>query len=201
MQRKNEGMSLTKLIRLLLISLLGLSLLGCDVVKLDKDGNPIIPMSAEEAASLKNLTPKALADKFWSRIMREAETTSKPIGNMSSTDKVSEFIRIEGIVKSVDDSKITGTMTVAANNHNVVLKIGPVILGNAIRDATSFIKFSDFKNQVQFARLSKALNKKAMKNFTRPDASWVGSKVDILAAATYRNTTLAEAIPLEINRR
>ncbi len=184
-----------------LIPMFCIALLGCDVVKLDQDGKPIIPMTAEEAASLSNLTPEALADRFWGDILNEANSVSKAFVLKQVEGKNSEFVRISGTVGAVDDSKKTATMTVTTGEEDVVLQIGPIIRGNAIRDAASFINFDDFKNQVQFARLSKALNKKAMTNFTRPDSSWAGSTVDVLAAVTFNGSSVSEVVPLEIVKR
>lgn len=194
-------MRVMNLTKLSLIPMFCVALLGCDVVKLDQNGNPIIPMTAEEAASLTNLTPEALADRFWADILREANTVSKSFEPKQVEGKNSEFVRISGIVGIVDDSKKTATMTVATGKEDVVLQIGPIIRGNAIRDAASFINFDDFKNQVQFARLSKALNKKAMTNFARPDSSWSGSTVDVLAAVTFKGASVSEVVPLEIVKR
>lgn len=195
-------MSVVKFIKWSLSPIFCIALLGCDVVKLDQDGIPIIPMTAEESSSLKNLTPEVLAEKFWNDILKEANA-AKPIGLIEryADGKNSEFVRISGVVNAVDDSKKTATMTVSTSTDNVVLQIGPIIRGNSIRDAASFINFDDFKNQVQFARLSKELNNKAMQNFTRPDSSWEGSKVDVLAAVTYKNSAVDEVIPLEIVKR
>ncbi len=185
-----------------LIPLCCLSLIGCDIVKLDENGKPIIPMSAEEAASLKNLTPDVLAERFWGDILKEAQSgASASIKDHHVDGKASEFVRINGVVSLVDDSKKTATMVVTQDQYDISVQIGPIIRGNSIRDAASFINFDDFKNQVQFARLSKELNKKAMENFTRPDSSWTGATVDILAAVTYKGTDVSEVIPLEISKR
>ncbi|WP_165314099.1 DUF2291 family protein [Vibrio ziniensis] len=184
-----------------LIPLICFALIGCDVVKLDQNGKPIIPMTAEEAASLKNLTAEALAEKFWGDILQEANALSKSIDQRNDNGRNSAFVRISGVVGAVDDSKKAATMTVDTGSKELLLQIGPIIRGNSIRDAASFINFDDFKNQVQFARLSKELNKKAMENFTRPDSSWKGSKVDVLAAVTYNETDVTEVIPLEIVKR
>ncbi|MFV0447087.1 MAG: DUF2291 family protein [Vibrio sp.] len=185
-----------------LIPLCCLSLIGCDIVKLDENGKPIIPMSAEEAASLQNLTPDVLAERFWGDILKEAQSgASVSIKDHHVDGKASEFVRINGVVSSVDDSQKAATMIVTQEQSEVVVQIGPIIRGNSIRDAVSFINFDDFKNQVQFARLSKELNKKAMENFTRPDSSWIGATVDILAAVTYKGTDVSEVIPLEISKR
>jgi predicted lipoprotein len=42
----------------------------------------------------------------------------------------------------------------------VLIQIGPVIKDTGIRDALEFISFTDFTNQLEFARLSNSFNKK-----------------------------------------
>lgn len=191
-------MNVVSVIRWSIIPTLCITLLGCDVVKLDANGRPIIPMSAEEAASLTNLEPQQIADKLWDAILQEAESTDA----VSAPQQETAFIRISGTVISVDDSKKAATMTVQTKSYgDVTVQIGPIVRGNAIRDAASFIHFDDFKNQVQFARLSKELNKKALQGITRPDSSWQGSQVDILAAATVKETMVSGVIPLDMVKR
>ncbi|WP_432455049.1 MULTISPECIES: DUF2291 family protein [unclassified Agarivorans] len=194
-------MSVMNLSKFSLVPLFCVALLGCDVVKLDQNGKPIIPMTAKEAASLQNLTPEVLAEKFWGDILKEAKVKSKPLEQGNSGGLKSQFVRISGVVDQVDDSKKAATMTVVTGDQHVVLQIGPIVRGNSIRDATSFINFDDFKNQVQFARLSKELNKKAIQNFARPDSSWAGSPVEVLAAVTYKNMGVTQVIPLEVMKR
>lgn len=183
------------------ISVICFALIGCDVVKLDKNGNPIIPMTAEEATSIKNLTPEVLAEKFWSDILQEANTVSRSIDQKTTDGRNSAFVRISGLVSAVDDNNKVGTMALETQDQKLVLQIGPIVRGNSIRDAASFINFDDFKNQVQFARLSKELNKKAIQNFTRPNSSWMGRKLDVLAAVTFKDNDVTEVIPLEIIER
>ncbi|ODT66189.1 MAG: hypothetical protein ABS75_28675 [Pelagibacterium sp. SCN 63-23] len=76
---------------------------------------------------------------------------------------------------------VSGTGTVAAKNTEsragtldvtvegvaepVVLQIGPVIRGNAVRDALPFVSFKDFTNQIEYANAGKALTALAMAGF------------------------------------
>ena len=47
------------------------------------------------------------------------------------------------------------------NFQDAIIQIGPVIKGTAIRDTLDFMTFGMFVNQIEFAQLSNALNKKA----------------------------------------
>ena len=51
---------------------------------------------------------------------------------------------------------------------DVSIQIGPVIKDTAIRDSLEFISFTDFTNQLEFARLSTAFNKMVNKAVTGP---------------------------------
>ncbi len=70
--------------------------------------------------------------------------------------------------------------------------------GNAIRDATSF-KFEDFTNQVQFAQLSRAYNREAVKHLPQVDESWANTTASVLMAVTLLDgkTTDAAALTLK----
>lgn len=46
---------------------------------------------------------------------------------------------------------------------DLVIQIGPVLKDTSIRDSLDFISFTDFTNQLEFARLSNAFNKKLNK--------------------------------------
>jgi predicted lipoprotein len=81
----------------------------------------------------------------------------------------------------------------------LVVQLGPVMRGNAIRDASGF-KFEDFTNQVQFAQLSRAYNREAIKQLPKVDASWTGKPVDILFAVTVINGSLQDAAALQLKQ-
>ena len=44
----------------------------------------------------------------------------------------------------------------------VVLQVGPVVFGSAIRDCLPFLVFAEFVNQIEYAEVSRALNTRAM---------------------------------------
>ncbi|WP_373236817.1 DUF2291 family protein [Cohaesibacter celericrescens] len=45
-------------------------------------------------------------------------------------------------------------------NKDMLLQIGPVLKGSSIRDSLDFLKFDDFTNQLEYARISNAINKR-----------------------------------------
>ena len=73
-------------------------------------------------------------------------------------------VSAEGTLKDVNRESRNGMATIEIEGENapytIQLQIGPVYKGASLRDALPFIKFSDFKNQVDFSGISSALNRK-----------------------------------------
>lgn len=181
---------------------------ACDVVKLDANGKPILPMSAEAAASMENMTPKDIAEKLWGRVLDDANKTAitwekfkSDSAKVTSDKGKSYFVKINGTVSQLDLAAKEKTLKIDLGSDVVTLQLGPITRGNSIRDAASFIKFDQFKNQVQFAKLSKEFNKKSLGTIKMPDESWQGKGVDVIAALTITNNTITDVIPLEISQR
>ena len=53
---------------------------------------------------------------------------------------------------------------------DLTLQLGPVIKGTALRDVAPFYVFTDFRDQIQFALLARALNDRASADLALPDA-------------------------------
>jgi predicted lipoprotein len=69
---------------------------------------------------------------------------------------------------------------------DAVLQLGPVVKGTAIRDTTTLYDFSTFRDQIEFARLGRALNDKAVSTFKSPEGGLKGKTLTILGATTIR---------------
>lgn len=190
----------SKFNRLAMIPLFFLA--GCEVVELDSVGKPIIPMSAEEVASIKNMEPKDISDKFWVSIVNEAKSSAISFSELLIKEsEKSYFTNITGVIESVDTSSKPALLKVKQGNESIAIQLGPIIKGNAIRDASSrLLPFDQFKNQIQFAKLSKELNKKAIGALTIPDANMVNQNISVLAALTIKNGQIQDIVPIEINK-
>ncbi|THB73062.1 MAG: DUF2291 domain-containing protein [Desulfobulbaceae bacterium] len=72
-------------------------------------------------------------------------------------------VRGTGIVVKVNTESRASTIDIdllpGDNSADLSIQIGPVIKDSAIRDSLDFISFTDFTNQLEFARLSNAFNK------------------------------------------
>jgi predicted lipoprotein len=74
---------------------------------------------------------------------------------------------------------------------DLVIQVGPIFKGTAIRDFLDFVKFEDFTNQVDFAKLANELNFKVrddvVKRFDFKNDDYTGVEFEIIGAATYLN--------------
>ena len=98
------------------------------------------------------------------------------------------LVKGEGKVTAVDVASRHGTatveMTIDGKPTDVVLQIGPVIFGTAIRDGMPFISFGEFTNQIDYAEVSRALNDKATAGLADKMADAEGKTLSFAGAAT-----------------
>lgn len=172
-----------------LVGCTALLLTACTVVDLDENGKPIIPADPQAKASFDNQTPEQIAQQTWqSRVLDAAQQHALDDPALSARLKTpsltteSVFVRLTSQIEKVDTGNgRENSILVRVNNIPITIQIGPVMRGNAIRDATGF-KFEDFTNQVQFAQLSRAYNREAVKHLPTVDESWRGKKATVLFA-------------------
>lgn len=60
---------------------------------------------------------------------------------------------------------------------DLTLQIGPVIKGTSLRDVAPFYRFSDFRDQIEFAKLGRALNDRAVSGLILDPADPTGRTV------------------------
>ncbi|MCK6627361.1 MAG: DUF2291 domain-containing protein [Anaerolineae bacterium] len=78
------------------------------------------------------------------------------------------MVKGRGTVTAVDSESRTGTMEISLENYSGPIKvkvfIGPRLPSDetAVRDAVGFIKFGDFKEQTEFGKVSRELNKRVL---------------------------------------
>ncbi len=88
-----------------------------------------------------------------------------------STGVRSLVVRGQGRVVDVDTRSRSGTATVALDREaraTVVLQVGPVITGTAIRDALPALGFDRFVNQIQHADVGNELNARVEREVLQP---------------------------------
>ena len=102
-----------------------------------------------------------------------------------------------GTVTKINTTSRAGTLSLAVEGmapaDEVTVQIGPVVKGNAVRDALPFVSFKDFVNQLEFADAGKALTALALAAIAPTVTTIaVGDKVELLGATS----PLSAAAPL-----
>jgi predicted lipoprotein len=86
------------------------------------------------------------------------------IRNEASGSPWNFIVKAQGKVLAVHTESRAGTLELDLppydNKADILVQIGPVYKGSAIRDSLDFIRFDDFRNQIQYAQLANAFNKK-----------------------------------------
>ena len=111
------------------------------------------------------------------------------------------MVKGQARVVRVDTSSRAGIAIVdVGGGRTAALQIGPVIRGTALRDALPFIQFSQFVNQLQFARVGNALNDRAGKALAGLDAEHLqGAEVAFSGAAAWTPGQPPEVVPVTLS--
>ncbi len=180
------------------------SLTACEIVDLDEKGKPIIPVDPNKVIGFEEMSPEEIVKMIWqSDVIPAVETQSlnwKEIGTLQQrlTESQSEhhFVALHGEITDVNNSMTSGYFEVSQGEQKIHFQAGRIIKGNAIRDSSEFLKFDDFKNQVQFAKLSRAFNKTALANVPIVSDPWIGQQVTVYGAATITPDEIIHAVPI-----
>ena len=81
---------------------------------------------------------------------------------------------------------------------DVTLQLGPIIRGTALRDAMPFIVFTDFRDQIEFAKLATALNAMAHAGITKPEGEVIGQTVRFEGIFTLKDPAKIELVPVKL---
>ena len=82
--------------------------------------------------------------------------------SMGNTGELCYVVKGQGKVMEVNQGNKAGFMTLKLDGYEgpmvIKLQIGSVYKGSAVRDSLSFIKYEDYKNQVDWAKVSQSIN-------------------------------------------
>jgi predicted lipoprotein len=135
------------------------------------------------AAAAARFDPSAYVDTIWAaKVLPQAASDAvdlatalaapsatpsavPPAGNAASGPR-SLLVRGAGVITKVDRQSRVGLAYVdldpADGRPDAALQIGPVLRGTSLRDAVGFIRFADFSNQIDYARVGGALNDRVL---------------------------------------
>ncbi|PZQ97163.1 MAG: DUF2291 domain-containing protein [Cereibacter sphaeroides] len=101
-------------------------------------------------------------------------------------------VKGEGTVISANlesRSRVADLDTDGDGTADLKLQLGPVVKGTALRDVAPFYKFDDFRDQIAFAKLGRALNDKASAALVLPEGGLVGQKLNFLGVVALKSPT------------
>lgn len=133
---------------------------GCKVATvrpLDEKGAP----KAGAAPAGGPFDAAAFVDSIWQSEVLRALDEAADVAEDSAGTLRSRVLRGQGRVVDVDTRSRSGTATVALDGEahaTVVIQVGPVLTGTAIRDALPALGFDRFVNQIQHADVGNELN-------------------------------------------
>ncbi|MBN3145851.1 DUF2291 family protein [Pectobacterium brasiliense] len=189
------------------VGICALLLSACTVVDLDENGKPITPVDPAATPSYSTMTPENIATALWQPTLLPTaqqqalswDEVKKTQAALEGSARKAVYARLQGMISGIDRESREGKLTLDVQGDAVTLQLGPIVKGNAIRDAAGFIRFDDFKNQVQFAQLARALNNKALASLPELDAGMQGKSVNVLAALVITKQGISEAVPMTLN--
>ena len=124
--------------------------------------------------------------------------------SMGTSGELSFVVKGEGVVQEVNQQKKAGYMTVKLNGYDgqiiVKLQIGSVYKGSAVRDNLSFIKYEDYTNQVDWAKISQSIHAVIDKDIigALDLASMTGKTISFVGAFGVDKKTEVLVTPIEI---
>lgn len=197
----------------------GLALAGCKIVKDVAEDEKAIPADASGDDAR---TALRIADTFDSQLLPLVHETALPLhelraalaggldaagkahGNRGAGAGAAWNFAVSGegrVVEAKLDSRARtlGLDTDGDGSSDVTLQLGPVIKGSAMRDVAPFYNFDDFRDQIEFAKLGRAINDQLAGRLTVPEGDLVGRSVTFTGVVPLKSATEALTVtPTEI---
>lgn len=188
---------------LLVLAFTASSLTGCvKVVKIGEESKLTgeIAFNADsnvetiwQSNAVPDLTEKAVdLNTFLTESKGNLKALAEKYGkySMGSSGELNYVVKGTGEITKVDTTKKNGVMELKLQGYegpeSIQLQIGSVFRGSAVRDSISFIKYEDYKNQVQWANVSQSIHTIIQKQVIDPlnVSSLTGKTVEFVGCFT-----------------
>jgi predicted lipoprotein len=190
-------MAMTRFPFFLFCASLALGITGCKFVKDAPAGEKVI---AVDASGDDARTAQRIADTFKPKLLpyvhdhamqflelrtalsKGLDAAGQAHGTKGSGEGAAWNFPVSGSGKVVESKLNTRARTVGLDidgdgASDVTIQLGPVIKGTALRDVAPFYNFDDFRDQIEFAKLARALNDQVDKTIDVPGGDLVGMQV------------------------
>jgi predicted lipoprotein len=157
----------------------------------------VLPLVQEKAQDLAMIVQEIRVDPA---------AAGQKYGRRESTNPYSYMVKGSGKVLEVHTESQAGTLVleVPGLNEKIALQIGPVVRGTALRDATGAAPFDQFTNQLDYADVSKEMNRRAVKEAFANNApsSLSGKTITFFGAFTFdpRSKGLILVTPVKVEQ-
>ncbi|WP_462411439.1 DUF2291 family protein [Neobacillus sp. Marseille-QA0830] len=189
----------------LLVILFAISLLlGSKVVKIDEN---LKNKLAGKSSVTTDFNASNYADESWdSKVLPFIQDNAKDVttvieaitkdgvetagGTLGKKNTVSWSFIVKGSGKviQVQNQSRTGRVTLDIEpfdgKEDIFMQIGPVINGTAIRDVLDYMKFDDFKNQIEWSQVADAYNQKSYNTQLKSLQFTPGATIDFTGVMT-----------------
>ena len=143
----------------------------------------VVPLFREKSLPIEDIIPT------WGR---DQQAAGEKFGYREKDEGSPWNFRVKGsgVVVAANTESRASTIDVdllpVDGTADLSMQIGPVFKDSSIRDSIDFISFTDFRNQLEFGRLSNALNKVVHEDVVSKldRKSLMGTKISFLGAFT-----------------
>lgn len=151
----------------------------------------IVPYLTDHATELTELLPQLRTD---------VAGTRDALGLTGGSEPYSFAVRATGTLTEGEFGQVGLDIPGLPAGTSVGIQTGPVLLGNAIRDAVGVISFDETQNQIEFYNVAVEINNIVRERVTGPAdlASRVGRQVTVIGAFTYDDPTHITITPISV---
>ncbi len=182
---------------------------GCKLVKNTTDDQKAIP---EDASGDDARNTVRLEETFDAKLLPHINATAQPLETLQGKlgeglDAAGDAFGIRGsgagsawnfavkVAGSVVEAKLdsrartVGLDTDGDKTTDVIIQLGPVVKGTALRDIAPFYNFDDFRDQIEYAKLARALNTHALGLIEIPKDELIGKTMVVTGVTALRSAT------------
>lgn len=198
----------------LLCAVFALGISGCTIVANAPEGEQAI---AADASGDDARTEMRIDDTFNSQLLPYVRDNATPIAELRSLisgglDAAGEKHGTQGsgqgaawnfpvsgagkVVSAKLDTRarVMDVDTDGDGTADVTVQLGPVIRGSALRDVAPFYDYDDFRDQIEFAKLSRAINDQIVGQFAVPEGDLVGLTAGFVGVVPLKSATEAYVV-------
>lgn len=201
---------MSRLPTLALACLAALGLTACKIVKNPEPGaaTAIAPGEAGDDARIAALLDGSLDSRLLPLIRDRAtgiadlraalatglDDAGTRIGNRGAGEGAAWNFAVTGQGKVVEANLQSRARTAGLDSDgdgraDLTLQLGPVIKGTSLRDVAPIYDFNDFRDQIEFAKLGRAINDRVTAALTLPEGDLIGRTLGFTGAVALKSAS------------